>query len=195
MGRELETASRSECIHGSPPTAAAAALANHSHLRWHRLPLLPTQCLSPPHSSLGRRRHKSCPNTIRALGRRCRAMPHREYRRCQPRAVPSSLRPSVGRADVTNSRSGPSFFATTFCYTSKTRIVPIPDPERRSSLFIHRASERGENHARARPIIGFLPSPPFASLDNRRVSHTQTKDADAGSPSLHLFKKLTRPQW
>ena len=51
-------------------------------------------------------------------------------------------------------------------------------------MFIHRASERGENHARARPIIGFLPSPPFASLDNRRVSDTQTMDGRGRGLSL-----------
>ena len=165
MGRELETASRSECIHGSPPTAAAAALANHSHLRWHRLPLLPTQCLSPPHSSLGRRRHKSCPNTIRALGRRCRAMPHREYRRCQPR--PSS--------DVTNSRSGPSFLPPLFVTLPKLALSQF---RTRSGGPLCLSTERAWKRTGPRPPDNWFP-PPFASLDNRRVARPSVRQSHA----------------
>ena len=96
MGRELETASRSECIHGSPPDGGGgvgkslpfAVASTPPTPNAMSLSLLLTPPLVAVVINLALIQSELSEDAA------ARAMPHREYRRCQPRPChPPSVRP------------------------------------------------------------------------------------------------------
>ena len=103
MGRELETASRSECIHGSPPDGGGGVGKSLPFAVASTLPLLPTQCLSPlltpPLVAVVINLALIQSELSEDVAARCRT--------ANIDAASPGHPPSVGRADVTNSRSGP----------------------------------------------------------------------------------------